>query len=110
MLAKMWKKVLLAICIIACLFNITTKLVSRTSLEVNLKSVKDGESILSIFEEKEDNTLNNNEETQAAPADKVLENSSINENSSTQTNIETNNSEELTTDENSPITDFVVVY
>ena len=37
MLAKLWKKLLFAICIIACLFNITYKLVNRHSLKSNLE-------------------------------------------------------------------------
>ena len=41
MLAKVWKKVLLAICIIACIYNVMHKLVSRTSLEVQLQSVQE---------------------------------------------------------------------
>ena len=45
MLAKIWKKVLFAICIIACLFNVVSKIVSRNSLEINLKSVNDGNTI-----------------------------------------------------------------
>ena len=53
MLAKIWKKVLLAICIIACIYNIMSKLVNRTSLELNLKSVENGESILSVFKDAE---------------------------------------------------------
>ena len=40
MLAKIWKKLLFAICIIACIYNVMNKLVSRTSLEVQLKSVE----------------------------------------------------------------------
>ena len=40
MLAKIWKKLLLAICIIACIYNVMNKLVSRTSLEAQLKSVE----------------------------------------------------------------------
>lgn len=36
MLAKIWKKVLLAICILACLFNVTSKLVNKKSLQANL--------------------------------------------------------------------------
>ena len=35
MLAKLWKKVLLAVCLVACLFNITYKLVNRHSLKEN---------------------------------------------------------------------------
>lgn len=48
MLAKLWKKVLFAICIIACLFNITHKLVNRHSLKENLQSVNDGETIFDL--------------------------------------------------------------
>ncbi len=33
MLGKIWKKVLFFILIIACIFNITTKLVHKSSLE-----------------------------------------------------------------------------
>lgn len=45
MLAKLWKKFLLAVCIVACIFNIMIKLVSRNSLEVNLKSANDGNTV-----------------------------------------------------------------
>lgn len=37
MLAKIWKKVLFFILIVACLFNIVTKLVNKTSLEKELE-------------------------------------------------------------------------
>ena len=40
MLAKIWKKLLLAICIIACIYNVMNKLVGRISLETQLKSVE----------------------------------------------------------------------
>lgn len=50
MLAKVWKKALLAVCIIACLFNVMHKLISRTSLEVQLKSVENQASLLDIFQ------------------------------------------------------------
>ena len=36
MLAKIWKKLLLAVLLIACLFNIVTKLVSKMSFEQEL--------------------------------------------------------------------------
>lgn len=49
MLAKMWKQVLLAICIIACIFNIMSKLVNRHSLKENLESVNDGITVFNIF-------------------------------------------------------------
>ena len=53
MLAKLWKKVLLAICIIACIFNIMSKLVNRHSLRENLESANDGETVFSIFQKDE---------------------------------------------------------
>ena len=52
MLAKLWKKVLLAVCIIACIFNILSKLVNRHSLKENLESANDGKTIFSIFEKE----------------------------------------------------------
>ena len=53
MLAKIWKKVLLAVCIIACIFNIMSKLVNRHSLKENLENANDGETIFSIFQKDE---------------------------------------------------------
>ena len=38
MLAKVWKKVCLAILIIACLFNVVSKLVNKVSLNKELVS------------------------------------------------------------------------
>ena len=38
MIAKVWKKVLLFILIVACLFNIINKLVHKASLEKELES------------------------------------------------------------------------
>lgn len=38
MLAKIWKKLLLFILIVACLFNIVSKLVYRTSFKKELES------------------------------------------------------------------------
>lgn len=52
MLAKIWKKLLLAVCIVACLFNVTNKIVHRESLELNLKNATQGSSIFSIIKEK----------------------------------------------------------
>jgi len=45
MLAKWWKRIALAICIIAILFNITYKLVHRTNIKEELTTVLGGESI-----------------------------------------------------------------
>ncbi len=53
MLAKLWKKVLLAVCIVACIFNVMSKLVNRTSLEDNLKSANDGNVVFDIFTKKD---------------------------------------------------------
>ena len=53
MLAKLWKKVLLAVCIIACIFNIMYKIVNRHSLKVNLESVNDGETVFDFGSVKE---------------------------------------------------------
>lgn len=55
MLAKVWKKALLAVCIIACLYNVMHKLVSRTSLEVQLRSVQNQTSLPNISQEDEKN-------------------------------------------------------
>ena len=61
MLAKMWKKIALAICIIAILFNITYKLINKTNLKSELQSVLGGESI-SLFEDTSyENTTNTTE-------------------------------------------------
>lgn len=45
MLAKWWKKIALAICVIAVLFNVTYKLVHRTNIKAELTSVLGGEAI-----------------------------------------------------------------
>ncbi len=73
MLAKIWKKALLIICILACIYNIMHKLISRTPLELQLKSVQNQNSIVDMLrktdktnqmpenssaEEKENQTLN----------------------------------------------------
>lgn len=62
MLAKIWKKLLLAICIIAILFNITAKLVNRISLEKAISSTPDGvnlREVLNITEEPRTTTGSN---------------------------------------------------
>lgn len=59
MLAKIWKKLLLAVCIIAILFNITAKLVNRISLEKAISSAPEGvnmREILNITEEQRTTT------------------------------------------------------
>ena len=98
MLAKIWKKVLLAVCIIACLFNIMSKLVNRTSLEINLKSVQNGGSILSIFEEieQESDTKDGVINQENIPAENTGENT-------TQEAVSSDSEKKNTTD-------FVVIY
>lgn len=57
MLPKLWKKVALAICIIAVLFNITSKLIKKTNLKDELQSVMGGEAI--SFSEENTTSVNN---------------------------------------------------
>ncbi len=61
MLAKIWKKVILAICLVACLFNITYKLVNRHSLKENLQSVNNGETIFDLSKDKSSSEVNSGE-------------------------------------------------
>ena len=104
MLAKMWKKILLAICIIACIFNIMSKLVNRTSLELNLKSVVGSESLLSIFkEDKNDKNDKEDEEEKTSQEENVQK-------PSTQSAPEASEAETLDKKEQSPTSDFVVIY
>lgn len=49
MLAKYWKRIGLIILIIACLFNVTSKLVNRLSFAKELKM-----AVIYLFEEKND--------------------------------------------------------
>lgn len=64
MLAKVWKKVLLAICIIACIYNVMHKLVSRISLEVQLESVKNQSSIIDMLDTETENSNDYNSLTE----------------------------------------------
>ena len=61
MLAKMWKKIMLFICVIAILFNITSKLVYKTNLAAQLKSVIGGSSLSEYFQKEENTTINSEE-------------------------------------------------
>ena len=54
MLAKWWKRIALAICIIAILFNVMNKLVHRTNLKAVLEAVRGQEAIK--FSEDDGNT------------------------------------------------------
>ena len=61
MLAKIWKKLLLCICIVAILFNITSKLVYKNNLTSQLKSVIGGSSLSEYFNKSEETTINSQE-------------------------------------------------
>lgn len=69
MLAKVWKKALLAVCIIACIYNVMHKLVTRTSLEVQLKSVQNQSSLMEIW--KSNNTKKTEESTKKENSSKT---------------------------------------
>lgn len=56
MLAKIWKKLLLIICIIAILFNITYKFVNRENLTEQMKSVMGG-NIIEFSTEEDTNKV-----------------------------------------------------
>lgn len=108
MLAKLWKKVLLAVCIIACLFNITSKLVNRHSLKENLENANDGITVFNIFQKKEievtetdeviDNVMSANysEQTSETETDSmvVVENMPETQNSNETENASTENVEQ----------------
>ena len=97
MLPKIWKKLLLAICIIACLFNITVKLVNRISLEKVIASEQEGvnvKELLNITDEqpvvtKPVNSVTNYNVVETAP---VVE--QTDEQVNVKENIETENVEE----------------
>ena len=82
MLAKLWKKFLLAVCVIACIFNIMSKLVNRHSLKENLESANDGETVFSIFQKDEvveseskpiiDGVINQETETTNETTDEII--------------------------------------
>jgi hypothetical protein len=59
-LAKIWKKMLLVICIIAILFNITYKFVTRENLKEQMKSVLHGNIIEFTTEEEDTNKVEEN--------------------------------------------------
>lgn len=125
MLPKIWKKFLLAICIIACIYNIMSKLVNRNSLEINLKSVDDGTTVFNLFPKEEVlegednlvesqvlNSTENNENAEAkeaVPTDENTEETANVENSGTNEETSADNVEN---DEkkNKKDTKFIVLY
>lgn len=75
MLAKMWKKILLAICIIACIFNIMSKLVNRHSLESNLERANDGNTVLDSI--RQENEVTNLNEENIVESENIIDNSNF---------------------------------
>lgn len=63
MLPKIWKKLLLAICIIACLFNVTAKLVNRISLEKVIASEQEGVDVMEMLNIPEEKPVLTNQNT-----------------------------------------------
>lgn len=76
MLPKIWKKVLLAICIVACLFNITSKLVNKTSLKANLDSIVNGKSLTDIVKSFDKSTYDEITEITSTITTNAIENTS----------------------------------
>ena len=58
MLAKWWRKIGLFILIVACLFNITSKLVKRVSFSDNVKGTVSNKVENVVTQVKGDNTKN----------------------------------------------------
>lgn len=79
MLAKLWKKVLMFILIVACLFNICYKLVHNISLEQELLSSaqyiqdrQDAEKAKQEEEKAKEDSENNNKKTNNDNEEKVV--------------------------------------
>ena len=107
MLPKIWKKVLLAVCIIACIFNLMIKLVNRHSLESNLKKANDGNTILDSIkkdEKKQENLKSvNNIEDDYKNEDKIEENTR-------KDNTEKNEDQQKEENKTYKYTDFTVTF
>ena len=100
MLAKLWKKVLLAVCIIACIFNIMSKLVNRHSLKENLESANDGVTVFDIFK-KDDVKVTESEMIIDGVVNKDTTTNTVNEATTAEENIvPEENAAEKTTEEN----------
>lgn len=100
MLAKLWKKVLLAVCIIACIFNIMSKLVNRHSLKENLESANDGVTVFDIFK-KDDVKVTESEMIIDGVVNKDTTTNTVNEATTAEENIvPEENTTEKTAEEN----------
>ena len=116
MLAKVWKKVLLAICIVACIYNVMSKLVNRHSLEENLESANDGVLVFDVFTDNEQpstseaikDALNQMELTNQIVEDTVVEEGTIIEDSA---NSEvTNETESIKSKKGFSFSDFTIKF
>lgn len=104
MLAKMWKKVLLGICIIACIFNLMAKLVNRHSLESNLRTANDGNTVLDALKKEDsgettniienENINNDTEQSENNTNTEKFENSNNKQNENNSANSENKENEE----------------
>ncbi|HIT71237.1 MAG TPA: hypothetical protein IAD08_04895 [Candidatus Scatovivens faecipullorum] len=118
MLPKIWKKFLLAVCIIACIYNIMSKLVNRNSLEINLKSVDDGTTVFNLFQKEEtvsdENTLVNNQVSNSIEngAEEAIQTDEKVEETVAQKDSETNEETSTENDEkkDNQGTKFIVLY
>lgn len=93
MLAKMWKKILLAVCIIACMYNVMSKLVNRHSLESNLKTADDGTTVLEAIKDNEEKNQSNKSDSNNE--DGYINNSDNSENNSNEKNTQETSSKEV---------------
>lgn len=100
MLAKMWKQVLLAICIIACIFNIMSKLVNRHSLKENLNSANDGVTVFDIFKKDDVQVTETETIIDGVVNQEVVENTVSNTTTSSEAVVEENVTETQNTVEN----------
>lgn len=99
MLAKMWKQVLLAICIVACIFNIMSKLVNRHSLKENLDSANDGITVFNIFK-KDDVQVTETETIIDGVVNQEVVNNTVSNETISEEVIETNETTEQNVVEN----------
>lgn len=94
MLGKVWKKILLIVLIIACLFNIVKKLVQRESLKAELESTlnyfsKQNETVQSQTDQAQPNQSQPNQSqiNQAQPNQSQQNQSQINQAQPSQSQI-----------------------
>lgn len=97
MLAKVWKKVLFAICIIACIYNVMSKIVNRHSLEENLKKANDGNVVFDLSSKEKNGNTTSIQTTNDVYINEVTENSSTQNEIVVETNEVENNSQQTRT-------------